>query len=1333
MNFPDEALWARVEKLGEEMSDLPPDRISKRLSQLAAEGEAPTVITLLSTWLSLPPPPAVLAPGTLLAGRYVLKEKLGEGGMGAVWRASQELISRDVAVKMIHPSLVTPALNARFAGEMKVLGQLNHPGIVKIFDAGVHAQPDRSLIPFFVMELIEGQPLDSWAAPQRGHYVELLRVLGDICDALDHAHEREIVHRDLKPRNVLVRPNGQPVVVDFGIARLRGLVLGEEEGAFSGTPQYAAPEQHLGRDHDFRSGTSVDIYALGAILFELIAGTKLFEFARGVSIAEMRKTVLESPVPRLSQIIPGCPPALEEVVSRAVRRDPADRFYSMAAVRRAIGRVAASIASPQSTPPPWSPATRAVVPGTSWVLSEKIGEGGAGEVWIGQHKQLGEQRVFKFCDTEEKARTLKREVTLFRLLKERVGRNPHFIPLHEVSLDEPPFYLMMDHVEARGLENWCASQPGGLAGLPENRRLEIVIQAADALQAAHEAGILHRDIKPANLLLRNDAAELHVFVADFGIGQIVTDQVLRDVTRLGFTHTVSNLRTDRLSGTLLYLAPEVVEGAPATARSDIYSLGVVLWQLFAGNLRAALDPSDWPDRIEDSILREILRRCLAGSPEKRWASAGELAMALRSLPERRQAEERRAMEMRSRERAAYRRGVLRATAVAVAIIVLIAALAIIAILQQRAAERARGEIALDQAEALSRSDQMADRIRRGLNLLEIAAKTSTNLAALRSAAGSVLAMADLTKSSLPAAPLSQIPSARVPPQTGEVLRAFSEDGTLLAIARDIDGRNGAIDLYESFSGHRRFTFTRKDFPWVPIAERGICSFSPDKSLLAVGGAATSRHVLIVDCMRGELRSYIFHGSDPLSCAWHPTGRLVVTGCADGSIRIWDLSMAAVPAASAPGNQFDLPPKLDAPALDIPVQLLEGQRGGVEHLAFSKNGSWLAALDHSGYLRVFDGFPARPAPMEARNRNFVTPMLVVETQIAYPEQVEGFSASEHSIVIDYGGGKRETFDVLEPGLPEEFPVAADLEDLDWDDQGANLCVTSRTDSYWFKSSPLEFLFRQVGNNPVAARWDTITHSWLLPVDDRLGHFRLGLTNGLRHLEPVSSFTLREAEKGQGALTGIAVTHDGRIAAYHGRQIQFFHDNSALPDGLSIASKAPGETFQQILWDTKGQLLGVSFSTNHFFHLESWKTTAGLPSKWAKNNPAVLNCDTLTVANDGQNFIGRGAQEGLFLFDPATQSRKILIASIVAREGAPIACTSDGRLLAMVVAPNKVRLLETPSGVAFADLPKTRERGEITALRWDRSGSRLAALTDNGWLQIWKLGPWQQWLTAHHLAR
>ena len=684
MTLPDDEHWRRVEELATRLMALTPTAAARGMEDLR-EGNEPTVIlSLLSNWLSLPVAPPPLGAGSVLAGRYTLRKQIGEGGMGSVWRATQKMIEREVAVKMIHPALATPALCGKFAGEMEILGKLEHPGIVRIFDAGIHEREDGVAIPFFAMELIEGVALHRWAPAHRHDRGRLLGVMAEICAALQHAHDRKIVHRDLKPPNILVRENGRPVVLDFGIARLAGGGTDADAGAFAGTPHYAAPEQHLGRDRDFRSGESVDVYAAGAILFEVLTGHRLFDFPRNTSILEMRRAIIEDTPPRLIDLLPDCPPLIDEIAARAVRRDPVDRYYSISALARALERAAAIETSPPDTEfPRWMPMAGALVPGTEWKLAEKLGEGGAGEVWSGANEKLGERRVFKFCDTEDKARTLKRELTLFRLLKERVGRNPHFIQLHEVSLEEAPWYLMMDFVEARNLEEWCANYPGGIEALPLGTRIEIIAQVAEALQAAHEAGILHRDVKPGNLLIATTKAEArpgeeetskpHVFISDFGIGQIIASELLRGGTRSGFTLTVSDLRRSTLSGTMLYLAPEVLEGNGATARSDIYSLGVIFWQLLIGNLNAALDAGDWPTRISDPLLREDLHRCLAGEPAKRWLSAGDFAASLRALPERQAAETRRRAEIAAREKAAYRRGVARTAAVAAVVLLVIIA------------------------------------------------------------------------------------------------------------------------------------------------------------------------------------------------------------------------------------------------------------------------------------------------------------------------------------------------------------------------------------------------------------------------------------------------------------------------------------------------------------------------------------------------------------------------------------------------------------------------------------------------------------------------------------
>ena len=1341
MKIPGDQHWLRVEELSRMLSILPADQIAAQISSLAANGESPTVLTLVGAWLDLPPPPSTFEAGASIGGRYTLREKLGQGGMGTVWRARQELVGRDVALKMIHPELVTPNLRSRFLAEIETLGRLNHPAIARIFDAGFQDQPQGPPVPFFAMELVEGLPLDRWAARQRQHHQALLRTFSAICAGIQSAHEHRIVHRDIKPSNILVRSDDQPVIVDFGIARLAGVIIGEQHGLFSGTFAYAAPEQHLGSDGDFRTGESVDVYALGAILFEMFAGRRVFNFPRGASLAEMRRIVLEEQPPRLSEILPSCPPVLDEVVSRALRRDPADRFYSVVALGRAISHAATST-TPAAPSPAWNPAVNKFVPGTQWQLVEKLGEGGTGQVWSGRHDELGESRVFKFCNTEDKVRTLKRELTLYHLLKGQVGLNPHFIPLHEVSLDEPPWYLMMDHVDALELEVWVEKQGGGLANLPETVRLEIIAQAAEALQAAHEAGILHRDIKPANLLIRGrpEPGEIHVFVTDFGIGQIILEELLRKNTRSGFTNTVSGLGNDPRSGTLLYLAPEVLEGQTATVRSDIYSLGVVFWQMMIGNLHAALDATDWQSRIDDPLLREDLARCLAGAPEKRWSSAGELAGRLRSLPARRHAVARRQAELAAREKAAYRRGALKTAAIGLVLMAIFVTVAALAWVQSVDAKRAHGELVLRQAMTLNQTDYASGRKTRGINLLEIAAKTETNVAALRTAAATVFGMADLTPIPAEKNTAEAGIAPAIPRQPHELTRTASGDGALVAIARDLDGLNGAIDLFRPGGEHVR-TIERKEFPWVPLAERETFCFSPNGQYLAVGGAATSRQVLICDVADASVKMYLFHGSDPLCCAWHSGGRFIAVGCADDAVRIWDTADPVTPGqTTAAKNQFDLPPTLDLPAEDRPLHILRGHRGPVTHVAFSPSGRWLAALDSGGYLRVYNCFYSQAIPAnhesvrndeEVAERDPTAPVFASEVRLDDIENVTSLKTKEDRVLIGRVDGTAQEFKFVPGELPAEIFVPPGVVSIAWDAKGTEICTTTLTDIQWLHTRPLELYQTAAGANPAGVSSEQTDGTWAVVKDDKLTEWEPSKN---KTLEVVSQFTLRQALSGGAVRADLSTAGDGRTAVYYGKRIQFFQHHQPAPLEVSLVADGGGGSFKDIFWDRPGRLLGVSFVLpSGDLRLETWETSTDFPPRCHAFAPIVLNGESVMPANDGHHLIVRGRQRGLWQLDPAHPGvGNNLDTSRFARQNAPFVCTSDGKLVAMVVDQATIRLLALPSGSFFADLPNPRQSG-LTALAWDPSGTHLASLTDEGFIQVWNLSAWQEWLAAHKLQR
>lgn len=319
----------------------------------------------------------------------------------------------------------------------------------------------------------------------------------------------------------------------------------------------------------------------------------------------------------------------------------------------------------------WRPATGEQVPDTRYVLDQKLGEGAVGEAWLGHHTMLQERRVFKFCFRPEQIRSLKREVTLFRLLRERVGAHPNIVGVQEVSLDKPPYYLVLDYAEGRDLATWFAERRG-TASLEE--KLELVAQVAEALQAAHEAGVIHCDVKPSNVLVEQSNGRLRARLTDFGIGQVISAELLDRGAKHGFTQEYLD-RDITASGTQLYMAPELLAGARSSPRSDIYSLGVVLYQLLVGELRRPVT-TDWAEHVQDPLLRDDLAHCFSGDPAKRFVGAGQLAQNLRTLGERRAALARRQAEEDERQKEAYRRGVVRAAGYAGVIIVVAAWLAI---------------------------------------------------------------------------------------------------------------------------------------------------------------------------------------------------------------------------------------------------------------------------------------------------------------------------------------------------------------------------------------------------------------------------------------------------------------------------------------------------------------------------------------------------------------------------------------------------------------------------------------------------------------------------------
>jgi hypothetical protein len=266
-----------------------------------------------------------LAIGTVI-GEYRIEQKLGQGGMGAVYAARHPVIGKRVAVKVLSYFFSRDAaLVKRFTDEARAVNKIGHPNIIDVFSFG--QLPDGRH--YFVMEFLEGETMEAWLGKGRPPPAEVKRLLLQVCEALEAAHREGIIHRDLKPDNLwIARPkHGEPFikVLDFGIAKLVDTTeekSATKTGTVMGTPQYMSPEQCMGRGVDHRT----DIYALGAIMFRVYCGRLPFD---AESVAEIIAAQLHAPPPNPSELV-AMPHALEALILDCLAKDLAQRPASAA-------------------------------------------------------------------------------------------------------------------------------------------------------------------------------------------------------------------------------------------------------------------------------------------------------------------------------------------------------------------------------------------------------------------------------------------------------------------------------------------------------------------------------------------------------------------------------------------------------------------------------------------------------------------------------------------------------------------------------------------------------------------------------------------------------------------------------------------------------------------------------------------------------------------------------------------------------------------------------------------------------------------------------------------
>jgi len=274
------------------------------------------------------------------------------------------------------------------------------------------------------------------------------------------------------------------------------------------------------------------------------------------------------------------------------------------------------------------------VPGRDqWRLSRQLDFSGSSEVWLAENPKTHEVRVFKFATDGSQLKGLKREVTLARFLRESLGDRVDFVRVLEWNFDAPPFFLESEY-GGESLPIWAETQ-GGLSKIPRGLRLRLLTDIAKTVAAAHDIGVLHKDLKPANVLIAPAPnGDWQIKVADFGSGSLMEPGRLEalGITNLGFTQTATP--DANLTGTLTYLAPEVLAGQSPSASADVYALGVILYQLLVADFRKPLSPG-WEAEIDDPLLREDIAEAACGDPARRLNSAAELVHRLETRETRR--------------------------------------------------------------------------------------------------------------------------------------------------------------------------------------------------------------------------------------------------------------------------------------------------------------------------------------------------------------------------------------------------------------------------------------------------------------------------------------------------------------------------------------------------------------------------------------------------------------------------------------------------------------------------------------------------------------------------
>ena len=556
---------------------------------------------------------SVLAAGTILDGRYEIIEQIAEGGMGAVFRARRRLLGDEVALKIVRSEFARDeAARERFLRESRACAQLRHPNIVSILDYNLDAEGR----PFLVMELLNGRSLRQEVGARGALGLgEVQAIMSPICNALQMAHDHGILHRDLKPANIVAHDFGSGMrahkIVDFGLVRdLRSdSTRLTAANMFVGTFAYAAPEQLLGAELDAKS----DQYSLAVVAYELLTGRPPFdESDPNQLIAEL----LTKPVPLPTKIRPDLPKWVDVVLGRALAKSPGDRYPSAAAFGEALQEDADPTSTVISGPTTHPAVASGGLLGT-YELGERLGPGRLGsEVYSGMHRALGHPVAIRML-----RRTTERnwDAVRGRFLREAKTlqiSHESIMQVRDYGEDGDLVYVVTDFIHGPNLRELLNE-----GALPWPRLEPLLAQLTDAAGALHRKNGLLCGLSPEIIRIAAEEDGERLLISSAGIWEA------RDLLATLGDATLRGMSLPDFE--LHYVAPELLTGQHADVRSDVFTIGVLAYEMATAKV-----PYDGPSMpaLLGAMLRGRPDDPRLGQPTLPERAAAAILKALNPVP-----------------------------------------------------------------------------------------------------------------------------------------------------------------------------------------------------------------------------------------------------------------------------------------------------------------------------------------------------------------------------------------------------------------------------------------------------------------------------------------------------------------------------------------------------------------------------------------------------------------------------------------------------------------------------------------------------------------------------